>query len=101
MNNFVIQDMITKVSDSLNTITEAKKKQLYKSLDIEVMEKAQYFELNSQMFANQTIDLNTSQYIYNSLKGYSDTTLPERIVITKLMMELLQKRIKSRKNKLG
>jgi hypothetical protein len=87
-----IQVVLNRIEESLKTQTDDAKTGLYKKLDVEVMEKTQYFELNARRFASGKIDLNTSQFIYNKLRDYENTTLPERIVITQLMMELAQKK---------
>lgn len=83
-----ISSIISKVEESLKTQTDDAKTKLNKTLDIEFMEKTAYFELNARMFASGKIDLDTSQFIYNKLRTYDNTTLAERIVITKLLSEL-------------
>lgn len=89
----VIQTLIDRINDKLSSKDKKTKDKLYKTLDIEFMEKAKYFELNSQSFAMGIIDLEMSQFVYNKLKDYEHTTLAERIIITQLMSELLQKKL--------
>lgn len=89
----MIQDSIIKMNQVLESKDKLTKDTLYKKLDIGFMEKMDYFKLNSQSFASGKIDLSTSQYIYESLKIWEETTLSERIVIMQIIAELLQKRI--------
>ena len=89
----IISSAIDRIQGALNGQTDDAQKKLYKTLDIELFEKTKYFDINSQSFAGGVIDLETSQFIYNKLRDYEHTTLSERIVITKLMQELLQKRM--------
>lgn len=86
-------ETIENYKKALESVPKDKKDKLHKSLDIEFKEQFDYFNLNSQSFASGIIDLNTSQYVYNSLKDWNDTTTQERIAITQLMNELLKRRI--------
>jgi len=88
-----MQELINKIEDSLKNQSEETKKELYKKLDIEFLLKFTYFEINAQSFASGLIPLDISQFIYNKLRTYEKTTLAERIIISQLMMELLQKRM--------
>lgn len=84
---------IDRLNDILNTKDKETKDKLFKSLDVDLSEKVSYFELNAQSFASGIIPLDISQFIYNKLRDYENTSLAERIVISQLMLELLQKRM--------
>lgn len=88
----ILSTFANKVNDKLMLQSKETKDKLYKTLDIDFMEKTKYFELNAQSFAMGIIDLELSQFVYNKLRDYDNTTLTERIIITQLMSELLQKR---------
>jgi hypothetical protein len=96
LNKINLAAILEKFETALKAQSAAAQKKLYKSLDMELLEKTEYYKLNSLSFANGTIDLETSQFIYNKLNDYTKTTLAERMFITKIMQELLQKRITSR-----
>lgn len=92
-------EVIQQTENKLKDVPEESKTKLYKSLDLNFMDKAKFFEVNSSSFAIGLIDLSVSQLIYNKLKEYDNTTLAERIVLTKIFQELLQKRISQNRNK--
>lgn len=80
-----------KVRSKLETVPQDQKDKLYKTLDISVMEQASYLSKNAYAFASGKIDLNTSQFVYNSLRNWSDSTLTERIAVTQLVKELIER----------
>jgi hypothetical protein len=88
-----LMTLINRVDESLEKVTEEKKTKLYKSLDMDFMEKAKFFEVNSLSSVDGTLDLNTAQFIYQKLQQYDKTSLSERIVLTQVFKELLQKRL--------
>lgn len=92
MFNINLQASINKLEDILSTKTPEDKNQLYKKLDIDFKNQFMYLDINAQSFASGLIDLNTSQFLYNKLRDYTNTSLAERIVIAQLMADLLQKR---------
>jgi len=83
-------DAIERTKAKLLDKSEADKAELYKKLDLGFFDQTQLLTKNSLWFASQIIDLNTSQYMYNSLKDWSDTTLAERITILGLVAELMK-----------
>ena len=93
LNLFAVLDKFEQTLSSKDTETKA---QLYKKLNIDLMQQFSFLDINAQSFASGLIDLETSQFLYNKLRAYDSTTLAERIVINELMMELIQKRRASR-----
>lgn len=90
--NIDFNAIINNFEDKLSSQSDETKNELYKKLDIDFMEKTKYLDINVQSFASQIIDLDTSQFLYNKLRAYDSTTLAERIFITQIMSELIQKR---------
>lgn len=90
--NIDFNAIINNFENKLSSQSEDTKKELYKKLDIDFKDKCHFLDINVQSFASQIIDLDTSQFLYNKLRAYDSTTLAERIFITQIMSELIQKR---------
>lgn len=76
--------------------SDADKAKMFKTLDVSFTEKVKFFETNAYGFASGIIDLETSNFVYNKLKDFDNTTLGERILITKLMSDVLKAKIAGR-----
>ena len=91
-----LSDIINRIEDKLALQTEETRKDLYKKSDIDLEEKFAYFETNARAFASGEIPYEVSQFVYNKLRTYEDTSLAERLVISQIMYELIQKRLASK-----
>lgn len=73
---------------------KGKHEDLYKSLDISIIELTTYQNAKSVLFASGLISLDVANYLYRKLRDYANTSLAERIVLTLLFKEMLERKMR-------
>ena len=91
-----ISQIKKKFNESIKNKSESEVNKIYESLDIDLVTRFKFYDINIQSFASNLIPFEISQYVFNTLNNWDNCTLADRFIITKLMTELLQIRVKNK-----
>ena len=96
-----ILDLTQKTVKMLETLSDDKKEQLNKTLDLDTKDLFDSLNLNARLFASGKISLDISQYMYNKLSHYNSISLVDRFIVMILLSNMAKLSLKDRLNKNG
>lgn len=96
-----ILNLTQKTVKMLESMSDDKKKQLNKTLDLDFKDQFDALNLNARLFASGKISLDISQYMYNKLSKYDSISLVDRFIVMILLSNMAKLSLKDRLNKNG
>lgn len=91
-----LPEKIELINKNLENKPKQDKDELYKKLDLELLDINRFFQLNSIESLNSNYGIDLSMWVYNKLKSWDRTTLTDRIILLQIFEYLIKKNLKDR-----